>query len=29
MVICVPVDCKSESRLGKAKVFMNFPATKI
>ena len=29
MVICVAVDCKSESKEGKAKVFKNFQGTKI
>ena len=28
IVICVVVDCKSDSRQRKAKVFMNFPGTK-
>ena len=29
MVICVDVDCKSDSTQGKAKVFINFEGTKI
>ena len=29
MVVCVAIDCKNDSRQGKAKVFMNSPGTKI
>ena len=29
MVICVAVDCKYDSRQGKAKAFRNFQGTKI